>query len=191
MSLYHVTTEERSYNSVSNPEQFIKVRNNWRDFSPVREAFRWDKKKQQWVPAGQKQFEYHGQVYQCSECGKYINKPYSEIATGRGTTPTWEPLCEDCTGIDENDLTMIQAWIYEKSQKGILTDARGLGTERADVIVARSRDRKSIEQAMRRASLESGQKYFSKQTQIYYDSLLEELDDYLRMNDSKLNMYRR
>ena len=62
--VYHVETEERSYNSVETAQQFQKIRKKWKDFSYVETAHRWDVIRGMWVPAGTKQFEYIGKPKQ-------------------------------------------------------------------------------------------------------------------------------
>lgn len=58
--VYHITTQERTYNSVDSAEQFQKIRKNWNDYSPVVNAWRWNGKI--WVAASIKQFEYTGKL---------------------------------------------------------------------------------------------------------------------------------
>lgn len=54
--MYHIETQERNYNSVDSPEQFKIVRENWEDYSPVVNAWKWFNPNG-WLPVNPYDFE--------------------------------------------------------------------------------------------------------------------------------------
>jgi len=59
--VYHITTQQRTYNSVDSTAQFHIVRQNCRDKSPVVSAFHWD---EQWVRVEDGPFEYNERAFE-------------------------------------------------------------------------------------------------------------------------------
>lgn len=57
--VFNITTKERTYSDVKSPKEFMRIREKWRDYSPVIDAQRWDSKKQKWVHAGMQQFAWN------------------------------------------------------------------------------------------------------------------------------------
>ncbi len=62
MAIYHITTKQRTYNSVDSIAQFHIMRQNCKDQSPVISAFRWQ--DQQWMKVDAMPFEYNEQAFE-------------------------------------------------------------------------------------------------------------------------------